>query len=264
IKIDTSVIQCYCEYFKFTRERVNLKHVLLCFSLAGCNLTAQDCEVVSSALQSSNCVLRELDLSNNDLQDSGVKLLSDGLKSTNCHLQILRLSGCMVTEEGCGYLSSALSSNPSHLRELDLSYNHPGHSGVQLLKHKLEDPDYKLQILEYVGFAGCNLTALDCEIVSSALQSSNSVLRELDFSNNDLQDSGVKLLSDGLKSQNCQLEILRCVLSKALSLQDVCTVVGWSSPYKSIRAERLIKIESQSRFETLLFANRKASDLDAI
>uniref|UniRef100_A0A671MDG3 NACHT domain-containing protein n=1 Tax=Sinocyclocheilus anshuiensis TaxID=1608454 RepID=A0A671MDG3_9TELE len=119
--------------------------------VAGCNLTALDSEIVSSALQSSNCVLRELDLSNNDLQDSGVKLLSDGLKSPNCQLEILRLSGCMVTEEGCGYLSSALSSNPSHLRELDLSYNHPGPSGVQLLKHKLQDPNYKLQILKYVG-----------------------------------------------------------------------------------------------------------------
>ncbi|KAL0150325.1 hypothetical protein M9458_054369, partial [Cirrhinus mrigala] len=117
--------------------------------LVGCNLTAQDCEIVSSALQSSNCVLRELDLSNNDLQDSGVKIISDGLKSPNCQLEILRLSGCMVTEEGCGYLSSALSSNPSHLRELDLSYNHPGQSGVQLLKHKLDDPNYKLQILKY-------------------------------------------------------------------------------------------------------------------
>ncbi|XP_016113229.1 protein NLRC3-like [Sinocyclocheilus grahami] len=115
--------------------------------LAGCNLTAQDCEIVSSALQSSNCVLRELDLSNTDLQDSGVKLLSDGLKSLNCQLEILRLSGCMVTEEGCGHLSSALSSNPSHLRELDLSYNHSGPSGVQLLNHKLEGPNYKLQIL---------------------------------------------------------------------------------------------------------------------
>ncbi|XP_026054494.1 stonustoxin subunit beta-like [Carassius auratus] len=60
---------------------------------------------------------------------------------------VCRLSGCMVTEEGCGYLSSALSSNPSHLRELDLSYNYPGQSGVQLLKHKLQDPNYKLQIL---------------------------------------------------------------------------------------------------------------------
>ncbi|KAL1281623.1 hypothetical protein QQF64_000426, partial [Cirrhinus molitorella] len=115
--------------------------------LSGCNLLNQHCVTASSALQSSNAVLRELDLSNNDLQDSGVKFISDGLKSPNCQLEILRLSGCMVTEEGCGYLSSALSSNPSHLRELDLSYNHPGQSGVQLLKDKLEDPNYKLQIL---------------------------------------------------------------------------------------------------------------------
>ncbi|XP_056310622.1 NACHT, LRR and PYD domains-containing protein 3-like isoform X2 [Danio aesculapii] len=112
-----------------------------------CNLTVQSCESLSSALQSSNCVLTELDLSNNDLQDSGVKLLSDGLKSPNCKLEILRLSGCMVTEEGCGFLSSALTSNPSHLRELDLSYNHPGDSGVKLLSEQLEDPNYTLDKL---------------------------------------------------------------------------------------------------------------------
>ncbi|XP_056088606.1 stonustoxin subunit beta-like [Rhinichthys klamathensis goyatoka] len=53
----------------------------------------------------------------------------------------------MVTEEGCGYVSSSLSSNPSHLRELDMSYNHPGVSGVQLLSGKLKDPNCSLQIL---------------------------------------------------------------------------------------------------------------------
>ncbi|XP_048013171.1 NACHT, LRR and PYD domains-containing protein 12-like [Megalobrama amblycephala] len=109
-----------------------------------CNLTAQSCESLSSALQSSNSVLRELDLSNNDLQDSGVKLLYDGLKSPNCQLEILRLSGCMVTEEGCGYVSLALCSNPSHLRELDLSYNYPGDSGVKLLSDALNHPNCTL------------------------------------------------------------------------------------------------------------------------
>ncbi|XP_073722567.1 uncharacterized protein [Misgurnus anguillicaudatus] len=44
----------------------------------------------------------------------------------------------MVTDVGCCYLALALSSNPSsHLRELDLSYNHPQHSGLQMLKVSL-------------------------------------------------------------------------------------------------------------------------------
>ncbi len=63
---------------------------------------------------------------------------------------LCRLSGCMVTEEGCYYLVSAIRSNPSHLRELDLSYNHPGDSGVKLLSDILEDPPCKLEKLKYV------------------------------------------------------------------------------------------------------------------
>ncbi|KAL1248146.1 hypothetical protein QQF64_023522, partial [Cirrhinus molitorella] len=57
--------------------------------LSICNLTAQSCKSLSSALQSPNSVLRELDLSNNDLKDTVVNILSDGLKSTNCKLEIL-------------------------------------------------------------------------------------------------------------------------------------------------------------------------------
>ncbi|XP_050958506.1 stonustoxin subunit beta-like [Labeo rohita] len=53
----------------------------------------------------------------------------------------------MVTEKGCRYVFSALSSNPSHLRELDLSYNHPGDSGVKLLTEKLVDSTCSLHKL---------------------------------------------------------------------------------------------------------------------
>ncbi|XP_078145025.1 stonustoxin subunit beta-like, partial [Centroberyx gerrardi] len=60
---------------------------------------------------------------------------------------VCRLAGCLLTEEGCASLASALSSNPSHLRELDLSYNHPGASGVKLLSAGLEDPHWRLDSL---------------------------------------------------------------------------------------------------------------------
>uniref|UniRef100_A0A3B3YI57 SPRY-associated domain-containing protein n=1 Tax=Poecilia mexicana TaxID=48701 RepID=A0A3B3YI57_9TELE len=61
---------------------------------------------------------------------------------------LLRLS-CLVSEEGCASLASALTFNPSHLKELDLSYNHPGDSGVKLLSAGLKDPDWRLEALRY-------------------------------------------------------------------------------------------------------------------
>ncbi|XP_039460458.1 NACHT, LRR and PYD domains-containing protein 12-like [Oreochromis aureus] len=111
--------------------------------LAECNLSERSCEGLSSVLSCQSSSLRELDLSNNDLQDFGLKILSAGVKSPQCRLQKLSLSGCLITEEGCISLASALSSNPSHLRELDLSYNHPGDSGIRLLK----DPHWRQDTL---------------------------------------------------------------------------------------------------------------------
>ncbi|XP_039473908.1 ribonuclease inhibitor-like [Oreochromis aureus] len=115
--------------------------------LSVCNLSVRHCEALSSVLRSQSSSLRELDLTDNDLEDSGVKRLSAAIESLDCTLESLSLSRCLITEDGCISLASALNANPSHLRELDLSYNHPGNLGMKLLVDKQKDPKWRLDTL---------------------------------------------------------------------------------------------------------------------
>ncbi|KAI5611073.1 NACHT, LRR and PYD domains-containing protein 12 isoform X4, partial [Silurus asotus] len=117
--------------------------------LRQCNFTEESCRILSSVLSSNSSSLGELDLSRNNLQDSGVKLLSAGLENPHCTLEILRLESCSITDEGCAALVSALRSNTSsHLRDLHLNYNKAGESGVKLLSDLLKDPHCTLETLQ--------------------------------------------------------------------------------------------------------------------
>ncbi|CAL8300475.1 unnamed protein product [Boreogadus saida] len=185
--------------------------------LNGCKLSERCCETLASVLSSNSSSLRELDLSNNDLQDSGVKLLSSGLGSPHCTLETLWLNGCHLSERCCEALASVLSSNSSSLRELYLSNNDLQDSGVKLLSAGLGSPHCTLETLR---LNGCHLSERSCEALASVLSSNSSSLRGLDLSTNDLQDSGVKLLSAGLGSPHCTLETLR--LSGCLITQEGC------------------------------------------
>uniref|UniRef100_A0A8C7HRM0 NACHT, LRR and PYD domains-containing protein 12-like n=1 Tax=Oncorhynchus kisutch TaxID=8019 RepID=A0A8C7HRM0_ONCKI len=185
--------------------------------LSGCLVTEEGCASLVSALRSNPSHLRELDLSNNDLKDSGVKLLSAGLGNPHCKLETLRLTGCKLTDTSCKVLASVLSSNPSHLRELDLSNNDLKDSGVKLLSAGLGNPHCKLETLR---LSRCGVTEEGCASLVSAQRSNPSHLRELDLSNNDLKDSGVELLSAGLGNPHCKLETLR--LSGCLVTEEGC------------------------------------------
>ncbi|XP_034151360.1 NLR family CARD domain-containing protein 3-like isoform X1 [Esox lucius] len=115
--------------------------------LSGCGITKKGCASLVSALKSNPSHLKELDLSNNDLKDTGVEKISVLLKEPQCRLETLRLSGCRITKKGCASLVSALKSNPSHLNELDLSNNQPTDSGVEKLSALLKDPQCRLETL---------------------------------------------------------------------------------------------------------------------
>ncbi|XP_036439540.1 NACHT, LRR and PYD domains-containing protein 12-like [Colossoma macropomum] len=189
--------------------------------LNGCHITKDCCDTLCATLQSVISPLKELDLSNNDLQDSGVELLSAGLKSLHCVLEILRLAGCSLTTISCENISSVLQSANTCLKELDLGNNDLQDSGVELLSDGLKNTHCKLEKLRlYI----CSLGEKASEDLGSALQSANTSLKELDLSNNDLQDSGVELLSAGLQNLHCKLQKLR--LSGCMVTDEGCSLLA--------------------------------------
>uniref|UniRef100_A0A673LZY4 Uncharacterized protein n=1 Tax=Sinocyclocheilus rhinocerous TaxID=307959 RepID=A0A673LZY4_9TELE len=123
---------------------------LFILSLCECIITEKQCFILTSALKSNPSHLRELDLSGNEIENTGVNHLCDVLKDSHCKLERLRLKGCDMTDEDCSAVTSALKSNPSHLRELDLRMNELGDSGVKNLSDLLMSPQCKLEILELV------------------------------------------------------------------------------------------------------------------
>ncbi|XP_054828618.1 NACHT, LRR and PYD domains-containing protein 3-like [Eublepharis macularius] len=196
-KLEDSGIRLLCDGLKNPHCKIQL------IKLNGCKITNSSCGDLSSVL-CTNQILKELDLGDNELEDSGISLLCEGLKNPHCKIQRIELYNCCLSRGCCEDLSSVLTRSQT-LTELDVSNNTLGDSGVFILCEGLKHPSCKLLKMR---LQFCKLRAACCGTLSGVLPI-NQTLMELDLSGNHLGDSGINVLCDGLKHLHCKLQRLK-------------------------------------------------------
>ncbi|XP_072354291.1 NACHT, LRR and PYD domains-containing protein 3-like isoform X2 [Scyliorhinus torazame] len=167
------------------------------------HLELENCHIQFEGLQQLEPVLhkcRVLSLRNNELKDSGVKPLFKALRNPDCKIQELHLTDNKLTASFAKDFASAVSENQS-LTNLNLGENKLGDSGVKFLSTVLRNPDCKIQELQLHNNCLSEFCAQD---LASAL-STNCALTSLNLGDNELGDSGVKILCTALRYSDCKI-----------------------------------------------------------
>uniref|UniRef100_A0A4W5NGY5 NACHT domain-containing protein n=1 Tax=Hucho hucho TaxID=62062 RepID=A0A4W5NGY5_9TELE len=111
------------------------------------------------------------------------------------------LSETVLGSDQCSALAYLLLMSEEVLEEFNLKTYNTTEEGYQRLLPVVRT--CKRALLDH-----CELTYKSCETLASVLQTPNSPLRELDLSNNDLEDRGVELLCVGLTSPLYNIQTL--------------------------------------------------------
>ncbi|XP_017658519.1 NACHT, LRR and PYD domains-containing protein 7 [Nannospalax galili] len=139
-------------------------------------------------------------------------LLGEMMKHKKCNLQFLRLGSCSASIHQWDNLFLTLHINQS-LTCLDLSDNKLLDAGAILLCTALK---YPRCFLKRLSLENCHLTEASCKELSSALMVSQK-LTHLSLARNDLGDTGLKILCEGLCYPECKLQMLvlqQCNITK--------------------------------------------------
>ncbi|KAI7789617.1 putative protein NLRC3 [Triplophysa rosa] len=173
--------------------------------LNNCELTENQCSALAAVL-SCKTLVKEMNLNNSRLMDSGLKHICDKLKNPQCHLQILNLSYCSIGEEGYKSLCSAVRSNPkSRLIDLDLRGNDPGETGVKLIYQLTQDHKCSLKTVRFLK-RDAALKAFEYLHIDIGLNP--SLQGEVDLSDHKLHSSTLKQICLLLEDKPCKLNKL--------------------------------------------------------
>ncbi|XP_067916273.1 NACHT, LRR and PYD domains-containing protein 3-like [Heterodontus francisci] len=157
---------------------------------------------LSSALL-VNESLRNLQLGDNGLGDTGLKRLCMALRDPVCKLQKLGVDRNGLTKACAEDLAFALGGSCS-LTELDLSENRLGDAGFIVLSTVLQSPGCGLQALALAS----NKLSDACAWELSAILSQSKSLLTINLNSNNLGDLGIKYLCTGLRSPDCRIQKL--------------------------------------------------------
>uniref|UniRef100_A0A8C4TP88 NACHT, LRR and PYD domains-containing protein 3-like n=1 Tax=Erpetoichthys calabaricus TaxID=27687 RepID=A0A8C4TP88_ERPCA len=123
----------------------------------------------------------------------------------------MNFSSMTLSAVDCAVLATVISCC-GELKELDLSETPLTPESIKILEPGLS-------CCNVVRLVSCGLTIRCCSALSSVLSAPNSQLTDLRLSyNNNMEDSGVEQLCEGLRSPNCKLETLwldSCSLTSA-------------------------------------------------
>ncbi|XP_075393937.1 NACHT, LRR and PYD domains-containing protein 2 [Tenrec ecaudatus] len=192
--LSESAVRIFCDQINSTShslQQVSLNHIFpsvayqnICFAFVGQKTLA-------------HLTLR------GSTQNDMLPLLYEGLKHPECNLQYLSLESCSTTVDQLSDIFFILKINRS-LTCLNLTDIELFDEGVMSLCDTLKHLDCSLQKL---SLEKCLLTKACCKDLSSALVN-NQKLTHLCLAKNELRDDGVKLLCEGLRSPNCNLQTL--------------------------------------------------------
>ena len=182
------------------------------FNLQNTTMTDFEVEILSDCFQNNNCTLVELHLSycftDNDV--TVMLAISNSLKSTST-LLTLNLSNNQITDSGIKYLSEALAINTT-LQRLDMSYNIISDDGILYISDslKLNESLHELILTKN------NITNVGAKSLAEAIQV-NTALQVLNISKNWISKEGVmRMLEACTKNKSLQkLVSTHNVLSKS-------------------------------------------------